>query len=383
MSAIVPRIAAGCSSRISILSHPKTLVARSFSSVTSCRFPFPVEGADRTSAPIAIRGRKVLNRNRVHLMLHQIATSTSTPVAFYSSSPLSPSPAAASEEKTNKEFAKISRLEDANPERIHGIEVNPESLGYGVMPGNLIYKTYKWSGNTRKIPLELAHGYFWMVTDLKKTNQKPTLSNERLIPEHEAQLFPTLEGLTTLDDLNNLVDIPLFFLERAHDLQTTKKKRQHGSALGGGKITLVAITFRDNGFKMMPTWTDPFEEAFASSPSESRVQTFPISITERWALYPIRNTVKRVMRNNTPPEKHASTLAYFGTKEVMDFRDILRMHNIMTSYVFLLDDLGRVRFAGSGEATEHESAMLVKFARELMREMDGAKATKASSKKRR
>eukprot|EP00536_Pseudo-nitzschia_multiseries_P002899 jgi/Psemu1/301652/fgenesh1_kg.41_\ len=111
-----------------------------------------------------------------------------------------------------KEFAKLTRLEDANPERINGIQVNPDSLGYNVLPGNLTYKTYKWSGNTRKIPLELAHGYFWMVSDLKKTNQKPTLSNETLIPEGEAQLFPTLEGLTTLDDLDTVVDLPLFFL---------------------------------------------------------------------------------------------------------------------------------------------------------------------------
>jgi ATPase complex subunit ATP10 len=271
------------------------------------------------------------------------------------------------------------RLEDANPERISGIKVNPDSLGMNVLPGNLIYKKYKLSGNTRKIPLELAHGYFWMLKDLKNTNQKPTLSNEQLIPARDAQLFPTLKDLNTLDDSNTEVDLPLFFQEKAHQQQ---------SRSGAGKITLVAIAFRDNGFKLMPTWTVPFEEAFqqknddslaSSSSSSSRVQTFHVSITEGLFVYPLRGMVRRIMKNNTPISQQSKTLTYFGTKEVMEFRDVLRMHNIMTSYVFLLDDLGRVRFAGSGEASDDEVKRLIEFAEELVRESDPTFITTSSS----
>ena len=347
MSAISPRIClAGCRSSIASLSNAKTptVLVRSL-----CRLSSPAKREFPIHAEAAIR--------------------TTTPISHYSSSSLSPDPES---NKTKKEFAKLTRLEDANPERIHGIEVNPESLGHGVLPGNLIYKTYKWSGNTRKVPLELAHGYFWMVTDLKKTDQKPILSNTKLIPQREAQLFPTLEGLTTLEDLDTAVDLPFVFLEHA---QMNKKQNKSAS----GKVTLVAISFRDNGFKVIPTWTEPFEKAIGTN--SNKIQTFDVSITERWALYPIRNTVKRVMRNNTPPEKYSSTLAYFGTKEVMDFRDILRMHNIMAGYVFLLDDLGRVRFAGSGEASQVEVDRLVGFARELVKESEGAK-TKQEKKRR-
>ena len=43
------------------------------------------------------------------------------------------------------------------------------------------------------------------------------------------------------------------------------------------------------------------------------------------------------MQQNTPPEEHDKTLLYFGS-DVDDFRDVLRMHNIMTNYIFLLDD---------------------------------------------
>lgn len=365
MSAIAARFAVTSGSRITTSLSNTNTVSRSLSSVISCRLPSPSRD-------------------------FPIHATTSPASCFYSFSSVSPSPANSG---NKKEFAKLPRLEDANPERIPGIEVNPDSLGHGVLPGNLIYKTYKWSGNTRKVPLELAHGYFWMVKDLKQTDQKPTLSNETLIPQNEAKIFPTLEGLTTLDDLKTSIDLPLFFLEHAHGLQQNKKPSKQKN--GGGKVTLVAITFRDNGFKMMPTWTEPFEKAFghSSNNNTNKAQTFSISITERWALYPIQNTIKRVMRNNTAADKHSSTLAYFGTKEVMEFRDVLRMHNIMTSYVFLLDDLGRVRFAGSGEASAEEVARLVGFANDLIKESEGSgggaassirrTSNKASSKKRR
>jgi hypothetical protein len=108
------------------------------------------------------------------------------------------------------DFSKLRRLEDANPERIHGIQVNPESIGSTVLPGNLVYKFYKWTGNTRKVPLELAHGYFWMVKDLKTTDGKPTLPNESIIPEEDAQTFPMLTGLNSLS--KETTDLPYFFI---------------------------------------------------------------------------------------------------------------------------------------------------------------------------
>jgi len=110
----------------------------------------------------------------------------------------------------NTDFSKLRRLEDANPERIHGIQVNPDGIGSTVLPGNLVYKYYKWTGNTRKVPLELVHGYFWMLNDLKATNAKPTLSNETLIPEEGAQTFPMLTGLESLS--REPTDLPYFFI---------------------------------------------------------------------------------------------------------------------------------------------------------------------------
>lgn len=108
------------------------------------------------------------------------------------------------------DFSKLRRLEDANPERIHGIQVNPDSIGSEVLPGNLVYKFYKWTGNTRKVPLELVHGYFWMVNDLRVTKGKPTFSNKEMITEEEAQIFPMLTGLESLS--RKVTDLPYLFI---------------------------------------------------------------------------------------------------------------------------------------------------------------------------
>jgi hypothetical protein len=46
------------------------------------------------------------------------------------------------------------------------------------------------------------------------------------------------------------------------------------------------------------------------------------------------------------------------------------MHNIMTNYVFLLDNLGRIRFAGSGTADDDEITQLVQSTKDVLKEND-------------
>lgn len=109
-----------------------------------------------------------------------------------------------------------------------------------------------------------------------------------------------------------------------------------------------------------------------------------VSITERWSLYMLRGTIANLMRKNTPAAEHNSTLLYFGSN-VDDFRDVLRMHNIMTNFVFLVDNLGRVRFAGSGPATEEDVTKVIQFAKDLSAEARGqsSKKGKRSNRSRR
>lgn len=126
--------------------------------------------------------------------------------------------------------------------------------------------------------------------------------------------------------------------------------------------TLIAISFRNSGYQLLSSWIDPFTKAFEGT---NRAKVVKVSITERWSLYFLKGVLTSMMRKNTPVEEHDNTLLFFGTTNVDEFRDVLRMHNIMTGYVFLVDDLGRVRFAGSGEATEEEAQRVIEFAKEL------------------
>ena len=87
------------------------------------------------------------------------------------------------------------------------------------------------------------------------------------------------------------------------------------------------------------------------------------------------------MRQNTPPKEHDTTMLYFGS-DVDDFRDVLRMHNIMVNYVFLVDDLGRIRFASSGEASPQEIEQVTRFAQELSSSDGKLHSNKRSSKER-
>lgn len=256
---------------------------------------------------------------------------------------------------------KLQRFEDANPERIRDIQINPDGVSSQILPGNLVYKKYKFSGNTRKVPLELVHGYFWMMRDLRRTGHKTTLSNETLIPADRAQLFPLLRGAKSLN--NAEADLPFFFVD------SPKAK----------KATLLSITFRDSGFKSIPSWTEPFQEAFAND--QNNVGTLQLSITERLSLYPFRGSLTKVMKKNTPEHEHDSTLVYFGT-DVDDFRDVLRMHNIMTNYVFLIDSLGRIRFAGSGPATEEDVKKVIQCAKDLVKEEERPSKNSKRSKNR-
>jgi hypothetical protein len=59
--------------------------------------------------------------------------------------------------------------------------------------------------------MELEHGYFWMIGDLKRTENKPTSSNDTLIPEEDAQHFPVLTGLKSLS--GNVVDLPFSLMD--------------------------------------------------------------------------------------------------------------------------------------------------------------------------
>jgi ATPase complex subunit ATP10 len=228
-----------------------------------------------------------------------------------------------------------------------GILMHPDSISKNILPGNMTIKKNK-KGDGKKRYTELVYGYFWMIKDLKKSDDKPILSNDALIPESVAKPFPVLNGLKSL--AGEKVDIPDHFI---------RKNRSRDAA---AQCTLVAVSYRDFGYKLLDSWIEPFESALQG---KDRVEIVKLNLSEGWLnKWILQALIKGLMKKNTPAQEHDRTFIYFGS-DLEPFRDALRMHNILTGYVFLLDGLGRVRFAGSGGAEGEDVENLVKFAHEL------------------
>mmetsp|Transcript_23011 Transcript_23011/g.26263 ORF Transcript_23011/g.26263 Transcript_23011/m.26263 type:complete len:297 (-) Transcript_23011:58-948(-) len=236
--------------------------------------------------------------------------------------------------------------------RLWGIKVNPESIGNSILPGGeYCLKHDPRTHADRRVRVEHNYGYFWMVSDLAKTKNKPIVSNKTIIPETEAESFPTLINCQEMKNDEDIV-LPDYFLRdnRAND--------------PSAQCTLVAISYKDHGQKLLKSWTEPFEQFYGSS--QNRAKVMSLFITEGdFTAFLLASMQKRTIRSKTDPKLLSRTLVRFGSSGLLEFNDALRMHNMLTGYVYLLDGLGRVRFAGSGEASEKEVQNLIKFAKTI------------------
>ncbi len=249
--------------------------------------------------------------------------------------------------------------------RHQGIQMNPNSISQHVLPNEYIVKTNPKTGDKKMVGLERSMGYFWDLKDLNQTNEKPILSNEELIPVDIAQVVPPLHGnLQSLDEDVTGVELPSFL---------TKNNRSEDPS---AECTLLLVCFNEYGNKMLPSWADPYEKAF--SKDYNRIKTVWLSLNEGRVLNFLSSIIMNSSKNIVPDYRKKNYLMYFGN-DCNDFRDILRMHNRKTGYAFLLDGIGRVRFAGSGTACEEDVKRIVSFTKALA---PGLKADKGRLKKR-
>ena len=244
-----------------------------------------------------------------------------------------------------------TEFEGLTAQRNKSIIMNPAGQGQHILPGGFILKKDPKKGGHRRVFVEHSLGYFWAIKDLANTNKKPILSNETIVPAAEAEKFPFLGDMISLKD--EKVSIPDFFI------------RNNRSKDASAKCTLVAISYKDFGAQLLPSWIDPFDQAFRQGTNNDtdRYDVVRIVINEGRVVKLLSPFITSGTKKNVPESDHANTLLYFGDAE--EFRDILRMHNIYTGYVFLVDGIGRVRWAGSGEGTDEEIQLMLRFAQEL------------------
>ena len=125
-----------------------------------------------------------------------------------------------------------------------------------------------------------------------------------------------------------------------------------GSKDANAQCTLVAISCKDFGARQLPSWTDPFETNLCSGGEAEKYEVVRITINEGRIAKLLSPFIVSGTKKNVAEKDHANTLLYYG--DAQEMRDILRMHNIYTCYVFLLDGIGRVRWAGSGAGSDEE-----------------------------
>jgi mitochondrial ATPase complex subunit ATP10 len=265
------------------------------------------------------------------------------------------------------------------PHRHGGIRMHPDSISRKVLPpGNMVWQRSKpRKGRVRKQKyLELEYGYFWNIRDLKNTNEKPILSNETLIPEKDSKVFPKLEGLKSLASPSQQINLPDFFMQPPTPNSSSSSLSSAASATSFSSTTfppnkawctIVSVSFRDYGFRLLPSWLEPLQQVCDGNHNKEHVQILRINITEGWFnSWFLRPVLRVIMKLNTVVALRPWTFLYFGSTKVLEeCRDALRMHNSMTCFVFLVDANGRVRFAGSGSASNEEVERLILMTRLL------------------
>ena len=141
---------------------------------------------------------------------------------------------------------------DRNSAADPSLVMNPRSKARLVLPGGFVMKKNSKTGAERRILAERAMGFFWQITDLNESGNKPILASPRIIPASEARLFPPLgAGGGASNLLGEPAELPAFF---------TRNNRARDPT---ARCTLVALSFKDFGDRMLPGWIDPFEAAFS------------------------------------------------------------------------------------------------------------------------
>ncbi|XP_028069552.1 uncharacterized protein LOC114272076 isoform X4 [Camellia sinensis] len=135
------------------------------------------------------------------------------------------------------------------------------------------------------------------------------------------------------------------------------------------KATLLCLSFRASSQAMVDSWSVPFLEAFSNS---EKIKLYEVSLIDSWllSLNPIKRLLLRIMKKSKPDGKdnvlQRQIVYSFGDHYYL--RKELKILNLLTGYIFLLDNFGRVRWQGFGLATQEELSSLLSCTSLLLEE---------------
>ncbi|XP_020235573.1 uncharacterized protein LOC109815304 [Cajanus cajan] len=194
---------------------------------------------------------------------------------------------------------------------------------------------------------ELNRGYVADMAEFKKHGGKIAAANKVLIPAMVATKFPDFE--VSFSD-GKTMKLPI----RVSDGTVGSDKSSVP------KASLVCLSFRASSQAMIDSWSMPFVEAFSKSKD---IHLYQVSFIDSWLLcrFPIKRFLLWTMKKPNHPESRDTLqkqMVYsFGDHYY--FRKELKILNLLTGYIFLLDNFGRVRWQGFGLATKDELSSLL------------------------
>lgn len=147
-----------------------------------------------------------------------------------------------------------------------------------------------------------------------------------------------------------------------------KERARLADELNRGYFADISEFKKHGGKEMINSWSMPFLEAFRDA---KNVHLYEVSFIDSWflCLNPIKKMLLRMMRKSDTDGNDAlqKQIVYsFGDHYYM--RKDLRILNLLTGYIFLLDKFGRIRWGGFGLATEEELSSLVSCTSLLLEE---------------
>lgn len=181
------------------------------------------------------------------------------------------------------------------------------------------------------------------LREIRVTEGKPVMARR----EANDVAFPTFEAL---DVDGSTVTIPGVLRQR---------------------VTLVGVSMRQIGAKNLRTWSDPFAKRVHLSPrAHDHTAMLHVSVVENPLLKLFKSWLLKDLRKaETDLSLQRRSCLKIG--DVGEIRKVLEVDNRLVGYVFLLDHEGKVRFRGSGVATEEELNVLFEAALDLVEAREG------------
>uniref|UniRef100_A0A2P2IR58 Uncharacterized protein n=1 Tax=Rhizophora mucronata TaxID=61149 RepID=A0A2P2IR58_RHIMU len=201
----------------------------------------------------------------------------------------------------------------------------------------------------------MSRGYFADINEFQKHGGKIAVANKVIVPAAAAMKFPDLEVCCSDG--------------RTIKLPVRSNGNEVDSAISDiPKASLLCLSFRASSQMMINSWTVPFLNAFRQA---KNIQLYEVSFIDSWLLCrnPVKQILLRIMRKsyNHPDDALQRQIVYsFGDHYY--FRKELKILNLLTGYIFLLDKFGRVRWQGFGLATEEELSSLISCTSFLLEE---------------